>query len=113
MRRGSEARKGRGDLGNGASEMGSVDVGGYAVNPDRAESILEEADPPAIESAFGRGEVAVVRAGAGLEGMLLTARGGRDVWDVLLLLALLLLLLEGGIANRGLFGARRAERGRP
>lgn len=87
--------------GNYRLEVLDEEVAGFSVNPDGRESVLDEMTVEEIKAAMGGITPTVVRAGARLEESVLVERGGRDIGWELLALALLLLIVEGTVANRG------------
>jgi len=76
------------------------DAGGFSVNPDGRESILEEISEDNLRTFLKGLAPEIVRSGEGLEENILIERGGRDIWWELLLLAFVLLFVEGILANR-------------
>ncbi len=87
--------------GNYRLEVLDEEVAGFSVNPDGRESVLDELTVEDIRTATGGMTPTIVRAGAEFGEKILVERGGRDIGWELLALALLLLIVEGAVANRG------------
>jgi hypothetical protein len=77
------------------------DVGGYSVNPDGRESLLDEISEEGLIRVLGGRKSDIIRAGSDLEESVLVARSGRVIGRELLVLALLLLFVEAVVANLG------------
>jgi hypothetical protein len=86
--------------GNFRLMAGEKDAGGFSVNPDGRESILEEISDDDLRAFLGGLVPEIVRSGDGFEEKILIERGGWDIWWELLLLAFVLLFVEGALANR-------------
>jgi len=83
----------------------------FAVNPDPRESDLAALSEDELLNAFPGGRARILRPGEDLARRVREARYGRELWPLLLSLALAFLVLETWLGRSGMAGPQRAPKG--
>ncbi|MDP2956599.1 MAG: BatA domain-containing protein [Longimicrobiales bacterium] len=106
---GTRQFSGTGEAGIYAFLVGDSAVAYEALNPSAAESDLTALGSDLLEGVVGP-EVTRVRRQAAWQGAIFRARQGPELWRPLVLVTLLLLVLEAGVAATGRLAGVRRER---